>query len=503
MKKKISYNIITSLTLEIVSVICAFILPRMIISGFGSEYNGIVTSVTQFLSVITLLRSGVGGVTRAALYKPLIENDIYKISAIVKSTERFMRKISYIFVGFLFVFATAYPLLVSKEFDWFYTFTLVLILGISTVSQYYFGITYQFLLSADQKSYIYNILQTIATILNTVLSVLLINSGMEFRVVKLVSAIVFATIPIVLYWYVHKNYTILKDVSADDTCIKQRWDAFVHQIAAFIHTNTDLVLLTIFSDLYQVSVYSIYYMVVNGVRKFVTVFTSGIEAAIGKMIATKDKQLQSFIDMYEWGINIISTISFVCTALLIVPFMKVYTMGVTDANYICPFLGYWLILGSFFACVRLPYQNVVESAGHFKQTRNGAIAEAAINLGFSVILIKPLGAVGVAMGTVFAMAFRTVQYAIYSYKHILKRPFSVLLKRFITTLVNIALIIVPYYIFRIDDILKNYTTDYFTWVLEAVIVFVIITIVSLLLNIIVYRKEFINIIRLLTKSKAL
>ena len=152
MKKKIFYNITSSLVMEVVSVICAFILPRMIISDFGSEYNGMVSSITQFLSVVTLLRSGVGGVTKAALYKPLAENDTYKLSIIVKSTERFMRRIVFIFIAFLLIFASLYPLLVSNEFGWLFTFSLVLILGISTVSQYYFGITHQFLLMIRRQN---------------------------------------------------------------------------------------------------------------------------------------------------------------------------------------------------------------------------------------------------------------------------------------------------------------------------------------------------------------
>ena len=503
MKKKILYNVVSSLLLEIVTVICSFILPRMIISGFGSEYNGIVSSVTQFLSVITLLRGGVGGVTRAALYKPLSENNTDRISAIIKSTERFMRQIAYVFVVFLLLFATCYPLLVSTEFEWFYTFSLVLILGISTISQYYFGITYQFLLSADQKSYVYYILQTIATILNTVFSVILINAGVEFRLVKLISAIVFAAIPLALYYYVHKRYVILKDIPRDDSCLEQRWDAFMHQVASFVHTNTDLMLLTVFSNLYQVSVYNVYYMVVYGVKKFVTVFTSGIEATIGKMIATKDKQLDSFLDIYEWGINLISTIAFICTAILIVPFMNVYMNGVTDANYLQPVLGLVLVLGAFLACVRLPYQNIVESAGHFKQTRRGAIIEASINISFSIALVGSFGAVGVAMGTVFAIAFRTVQYALYAYKHIVNRSRILLLKRVITTFLNIVCVCVVYVLFDINGILQRNATNYLMWFFEASVTFVIVALISLIVNIIPYRKEFAKTIKWLTKRTAM
>ena len=502
MRKRIIYNITSSLILEVVSVICAFILPRMIISGFGSEYNGIVSSVTQFLSVVTLLRSGVGGVTRAALYKPLVDNDTYKISAIINATERFMRKIACIFAAFLLVFAAGYPLLVAAEFEWFYSFTLVLILGLSTIAQYYFGITYQFLLSSDQRSYIYYILQTIATILNTIFSVLLINAGVEFRLMKLISALVFAAIPIALYWYVHKKYTIIKTVPADDSCIKQRWDAFVHQIAAFIHTNTDLMLLTLFSNLYQVSVYSIYNMVTTGVKKFVTVFTSGIESTIGKMIAAKDPQLKDFIDLYEFGINVISVVVFGCTAVLITPFMRIYTTNITDAEYIQPFLGYWLVLGSFFACIRLPYQSMVESAGFFRETRKGAIIEALLNIGLSLALIVPLGSVGVAVGTAFATAFRTLQYALFSAKHILKRSYFHFAKRAIVTAINTLAILIPYFVFRVDIFLMSNTSSFFSWVIEAFVIFTIFSLVTLFINSIAYRKVLINFVRFFKKRSA-
>ena len=64
--KKAAYNSIASLFAEIVALICGFILPRYVLTYFGSSYNGITQSVSQFLSVIALLRAGVGGATRAA-----------------------------------------------------------------------------------------------------------------------------------------------------------------------------------------------------------------------------------------------------------------------------------------------------------------------------------------------------------------------------------------------------------------------------------------------------
>lgn len=95
--EKAFFNSTASLVAQIVSMISAFILPRLIMSHFGSAYNGITASVTQFLSVVALLRSGVGGATRVALYKALADKDFKQVSATVNATQLFMRKIAKFF----------------------------------------------------------------------------------------------------------------------------------------------------------------------------------------------------------------------------------------------------------------------------------------------------------------------------------------------------------------------------------------------------------------------
>lgn len=489
MKKKIALNMSSTLLLEIVSLVCAFILPRLILINFGSQYNGIVSSVTQFLSFITLLRGGIGGVTRAALYKPLQEKNIEKISGILKATEQFMRKVTYIFVVFLLCFAALYPFLVKEDFGWVYTFSLVLILGITTISQYYFGITYQMLIQADQKQYVYSILQTFATILNTFISVILINTGVEFRIVKLVSALVFGAIPIILYYYVHRKYTLIKDVPADNSAIRQRWDAFAHQVAGFINSNTDIMILTIFSNLYQVSIYTVYFMVVNGIKRFVNVFSNGIDAAIGNLIARNaDSTLQKGILYYEWIIHVASTIAFTCTAVLIVPFIMIYTQGVTDTDYYKPLFGYLLCIAQFAATTRLPYLNVVEAAGRFRDTKNGAIAEAVINIALTIPFVIAWGCTGAVVGTIAATVFRTVQYAVYASRKLLNRSLIVFLKRYCISIFNICLIVAPYLIFGLDiKMLK--TSSYIAWAEEAFVTFIVVAIITVTVNYVFYKKE--------------
>ena len=68
-------NIATSLLLQIIAIVYGFIVPKIIIDCFGSNVNGLVVSITQFLSYISLLESGFGPVVKAVLYKPIANKD--------------------------------------------------------------------------------------------------------------------------------------------------------------------------------------------------------------------------------------------------------------------------------------------------------------------------------------------------------------------------------------------------------------------------------------------
>lgn len=486
--KKAVYNVASSLLLEFISIISAFILPKLILSHFGSSYNGITTSIGQFLSFVTLLRAGVGGVTRAALYKPLADHDSKAVSEIVMATEIFMRKIAIVFSFMLVGFAFIYPLLVQKEFEWLFTFSLILIIGLSTFAQYYFGITYQMLLGADQKQYINALIQGFSMILNIVVSVILISADFSIHIVKLGSSLVFSLNPIILYIYVHKKYKIQKDVKPNYVAINQRWDAFMHQVAAFVQENTDVVVLTMFSTLKEVSVYSVYHLVTNGVKKLLETITVGLESAFGNMIALNDyESLDRNVKRLELVLFSVATVAYSCVLNLIVPFIMVYTKGIVDADYSRPIFALVLTLAQFFYCIRTPYQYVVEAAGHFKQTKNGALFEAVINLFLSIVFVINFGLVGVAIGTLVSMAIRTVQYANYTSNKILNRGIYFFIKRLSISFVSIIIITIIVQ-FSMDGLVSNYLIWFFQAVYVCVVSIIVVAISNCLFDL-AYTKD--------------
>lgn len=495
--KKALMNTAASLLLQFVTVICGFIVPRIIIGTYGSEVNGLASSITQFLGYITLFESGVGGVVRAALYKPLAQNDTAKISGIVKATENFFRKIALIFVGYMLVLAGVFPVLVNKSFDWFFTATLVAIIGLSTFAQYYFGMTYTVLTQADQRRYVTATLQIFTIILNAVLVVIFAKLGASVHTLKLGTAAVYILRPIILNIYVRRKYRIDRSVGPDTQAIKQRWDGLGHHIAYFVNLNADVVILTLFSkvsaafSIAEVSVYTVYHAVVYGIVNISGSISSGMEAGFGNMIALNEKEnLNKKFGMYEFLSYTIITIMFTCAGILILPFVKVYTGGITDINYIRPAFAFIIVLAYAVFAVRSPYNILTLAAGHYRQTRNGAFAEAAINVAVSIVGVYFWGIVGVALGTLCAMTFRTVQYAWYLSKNILERSFTVFIKRVGTSALSAALSVF------VMKLLPEFVIDsYLRWILFGVLTAVVTASVTLLTSLIFSKKELIDTIK--------
>lgn len=460
--RNISANIVVNLLLQLITILCGLVLPRLIIASYGSEINGMLSSITQFLGYITLLEAGMGSVVKASLYKPLANKDSNLLSKIVKTTNSFFRKIAYIFIIYLLFLAVYYQKISHTNYDFLFTFSLVLILGISIFVQYYFGITYQILLQADQKIWLTSGLQVITLILNTVISVIFIKLGYSIHFVKIISASIFTIRPIVYNFYIKKKYDIDNNVDKDNELISQRWDGLGHHIAYFIHTNTDVVLLTLFCGVKEVSVYSVFFMVVNGVKSLVNSISNALEPFFGKLlVGTNKEKIEKVFNIYETLNILLIAIIFTSTASLIQPFISIYTLGINDANYYRPLFAILITAAEGAYSLRSPYSTVIFASGHFKQTRNGAFIEAFVNIIISLILIKPLGLIGVAIGTLFSMVLRSFQYILYLKYNILDRRLSISIKKLIVMILSVVLS------FKLALLVNDCSTNYLQWLVLA------------------------------------
>ncbi len=484
--KQTKFNITISLLHQLVTAVCGLVLPRFILSNYGSEVNGVIQSVSQLLGYTVLFECGIGGVIRASLYKPLADNDEKAISDIYNNTKHFFNKMSLLFIAVMCFLCFGIKLIVSTEFSALYVGVLTLILGINTYFSYYFGISQQILMKADQKLYMVQLVQSVTLVLNLVLCIVAIESGLGIHAVKFITAAVFLLNPLVYKVYVKRHYKINKTLYDSSSTLKGKSDAIIHHIAYFVHRNTDIVIISAFCGVKSASVYSVYNAVIIMTENLLDSISAGLAAAMGNMIAKDEKEaLGNSFEIYE-AVNTFLTMAIATvTAILIVPFVGIYTSGINDVNYIEPLFAYMMIGAGAMYCLRMPYGTVVGSAGHYKETRFGAICEMALNLGISLVLVKPFGITGVAASTFLAMTYRTFYLVWYLSRNILKRPVIKYLKSFI---LNLAVCVAVVWIFK--ECLTVAPDNLIEFLVEAVKVSLIVFPVFALLNFILNKSLF-------------
>ena len=483
-KLLLAKNTAASLIAQITTLICGFILPRLFLQHYGSEVNGLVNSISQFLSVIAFLELGVGAVVQSSLYKPLAEKDNQQISKVMVSANKFFQRLARILLVYVISLMIIYPFIANQNFGFIYTATLIAAISISSFAQYYFGIVNSLLLNADQRGYIQYNAQTVTIILNTIVCAIMISMDGTIQIVKLVTSLIYLARPIILQIYVNNHYTINWKIKYTQEPIKQKWNGVAQHVASVVLDGTDTIVLTVFSTLSNVSIYSVYFLVVKGVKTLFLSVTNGIQALIGELWAKQElDQLKSFFGWIEWLIHTGTTYVFSCTAALIVPFIQVYTLGIRDANYIQPTFAILLTLANAMHCLRLPYNIMVLAAGHYKQTQRNYIVAAILNIVVSVLTVKIWGLIGVAIGTLVAMTYQTIWLAIYDSRHFIYWPLKKVIRQFLVDIISSFLIIS----FGSHIVLKDIT--YFNWFFMAIKVAIVALFVAFCLNSLFYRSK--------------
>ena len=478
-------NTASSLLVQILTLINGFIIPKLILMYFGSEVNGLVSSLIKFLSYIALLEGGVTGVVMANLYKPLTNKDENKLSSVIKTTTKFYRKIAYIFLGYTLFLAIIYPIIFKTSFSFSYIFWLTIILSITSFVQYNFSLTMKTLLNADKKVYVVSITQSVLLIINIILSLISLKIYPNIHIFKLISVVIFLLQPLVFNLYVKKHYNLDKKVSDDKELLKSRWDGFSINIAAFIHTNTDIIILSLFTNMTTVSIYSVYALVGSGLRTILQFLSNGIAPAIGQLYVKENyEELNKRLDIYEYLIFFLVFLLFSVACLLICPFVMVYTKGITDANYYQPIFGVILMLSEGFYLIKNAHLDLAYGANKFKEIKIPCYIEALINIVISLILIKPLGLIGIAIGTLVAMIYRMVFHVWYTNKKLIKRPQIIFYKKLLSFSL-FAVIGMMICIFIIPNV--EYTL--FSWLWHGIVYSVVFGVLYLINSILFYKKE--------------
>lgn len=461
-------NMAANIILQMIVFLSGIVLPKFFLEEYGSSINGMVNSVNQFLVYLGLAEAGVGTASMVALYGPLAQKDQDEVNAILSATKKFYYRSGYIFGALVAGFVFIYPYIITQQLDAQLVRVMIIILASSTLVDYLLLGKYKVLLTADQKGYVVAYVQAAGTALNMAISIFLIYQHVNVLIVKGTGTLIFAARYFIIRGYAKKYYKGLDFGGVPKTDgLDQRGAAFLHQVVGAIVNNTDTVLLTIClgtRSLIEVSVYSIYNMVVSALNLMFNSFSNGLTAGFGEVISKGEKDiLKKSFSNYEYIYMIFVFFVFVCMSVLLIPFVMIYTQNVTDANYVRPVSGILFTLIILLQNIRIPGLTIICAAGHFKETRLQAVLEATINVVVSLSLVWKLGMNGVLIGTMCSYGYRSIDVILYNRKYLVEGSGKTTFKRICRNLIVSLIIITGCFMFVPQEMYS-----FFVWIIYAV-----------------------------------
>ena len=404
-------------------MVAGFIVPRIIMTTYGSEINGLISSISQFIAYFNLLEAGIAGAVTWALYKPLAERNIPLINGILVATKNFYNRAGYIFVALTLGLAPLYPALVAVEsLNTVEVALLVAILGVSGALEFFTLAKYRALLTADQKTYVISLASTIAIILNTLIIASLAYFAINIVIIRGVALLAVFLRTALLYGYVRQHYRYLDySVAPAAEQLHKHWDAMYLQILGVVQNGGPIVLATLFTNLKLVSVYAVYNLILSGLNSLLGILISGLAASFGDLIARGEREtLKKAYNEFELSYYLLITVAYAVAFITIMPFVQIYTQNVHDIDYNMPLLGFLMVLNGLLYNIKTPQGMLVISAGWYRETRNQSTLQAGILLLGGMLLGAKFGLYGIVWGSILSNLYRDIDLAIFIPRRLLQ-----------------------------------------------------------------------------------
>ncbi|MBZ9625178.1 hypothetical protein G9F71_020255 [Clostridium sp. FP2] len=466
-------NILTGIILQFTTILLSLISRKIFLDNLGIEILGVNGVISNLVSMLALAELGIGTAISYSLYKPLAENDHEQINAIMTLYSKLYKYIAMIVMILGLMMLPFLKYFIHTNFTISFIKLIYFIFLIDTVMSYFLAYR-RTILSADQKNYIADRITIIFSIALTIFQItviLLTKNYIFFILIKLFMGI---GQNLIIYILTNKKYDYLKnqfkiELNPDikKNIIKNVKALFLANISVYIIFGTDSILLSIFSGISIVGLYSNYTLIINAIKSIISKIFLGTTASYGNLLVCGNYKDKNDIFNILYFINFwISTFSSVSLIVLINPFIEIWL----GKSMVLPVAVVYIIVFTFYSdSMRSSIELVKGAAGLYSPYpffKYWIVMEAIVNLITSIVLAKTmgLGMYGVFLGTAISTMIPTYVMPWNVYKYVLKKSSKTYyFKSVLYSLISFGLIVTTYYIGG----LINYTNIYISFILKV------------------------------------
>lgn len=445
---------------KLVIIITNFVTRTVFIKYLGIEYTGVSSVFSNILTVLSFAELGIGSAITFALYKPIEEKDNFQIAKVMnlyKTAYRIIAATVFIaglcLVPFLDKLVTNVPNV--KE-----NITVIFILYIVNTASSYLLIYKSTLLTASQQSYIISGVNTLFTIIRTIVQLCVIIIFRQFLLYLIIQIVSTMLQNYVCSRMADKQFCEINNYKDARLTKNEKKRIFkdikalsLYKISGTVLTGTDSIIISSMLSTALVGYVSNYGMIINEIYNIILQFLNALTASVGNLVASKNARKQfGMFKILNFSCQYFFCVCTVCLICLIEEFVGNVWLG--EAFII----DYWTML---FLCIDFYLKgnatlvNTFRNAnGLFVQGQYRPLIMAIINIVVSIWGVKVIGLPGVFLGTVISRLFTQVWYdPIVLYKYAFnQKAFSYFFEYLVWILVLLGATVISKYLISVTVI---------------------------------------------------
>lgn len=487
------YTAIVNMINSSVSIILGLVFSKLILLNYGSEVNGFVATIIQFVSFFSVLEGGLTTAAIVSIYRPLLDKSYKEANDILYTAKIKYLKIGFWIVGCVLILGVVYLLNINISLSFMTCLILIIICVFQTFCSIALESKYNIVLFGTNMEYMSTLLKLVARLIGWIFSIIFILKGYNIILVYSTYIITSVLNIVLIRQYERKLYKEInyKGKYSPDK-INGTNDLMFQKIASTIFNSTDMFLISIILNFSVASVYNVYNLIYRSITQILRSVFQAPFNSLGQLLNAKSRNLNEIRKLstyYNTLVLYLTTFILIVAALCTLPFVRLFTIGIVDINYISIPLVYLFFSTTYFQLINQSYASIINASGLFKLQNKICMISAITNIILSIILGNIYGVSGILLGTVIPYV-SIMLYNIYICNRkilntgILKNLIIIFLNYFI----SIAII---YFGIRIIKFNGGYTMLVFYALIISVLAFIIV----LIFNFIFDRKNLISTVK--------
>lgn len=484
-------NLAMHLGYEVFVFALGIIFPRFIILTYGSEINGLTATVTRILSLINLIQAGAVGAAIFQMYKPVAENDYETQSAILYASRRFYNRITIVYFALAIVVGIGYSFhLQGDTFSFGEIFLAFLILAINGSGSLLFNSICDIYVSPHQKKYYLTLAMFCEQIVRYICLIVILFFHLHFLyiyIAYLLGGITCVSTNVYLYKRLSKG-KITRNPKNKKYEISDRKYLMMSSFGSEAVTASPSIIITTFVSLAASSVFSVYAMVFTSMKTVLNTIQHSLSAIFGNLVKTSDgEHIKEVYSVIEYITITLGTVVSACVGFLLIPFIELYTAGITDAVYLHVPLVLFVVAYTVVFAFKTSFGFVATVYGLFKQTCKVTLFFGVIGIIVSALCVLFAGMPYVMCGLLLDQFGSAISTLYVIKKNVFWYDTGPLIRRTLTMVLVVVVASLLYFILTPD------VSSWLSWILYGVFTFLLSVVSWMLYSVLFERKILKNI----------